>query len=60
MNQSNVDMKAILDLADCYCSPVLFCELEVRVLDFLASDWQFPPPYKYHSYLLTAQFSQIF
>ncbi|XP_066490192.1 centromere protein M [Tiliqua scincoides] len=28
MNRINVEMNAILKLADLYCSPVLFCELE--------------------------------
>ncbi|XP_042323719.1 centromere protein M [Sceloporus undulatus] len=28
MNQISVDMNAVLKLADRYCSPVLFCELE--------------------------------
>ncbi|XP_062838948.1 centromere protein M isoform X2 [Anolis carolinensis] len=29
MDQMSVDMNAVLKLADRYCSPVLFCELEV-------------------------------
>ncbi|XP_053262614.1 centromere protein M isoform X1 [Podarcis raffonei] len=28
MNQISVDVDTVLKLADCYCSPVLFCELE--------------------------------
>lgn len=34
MNKISVDMDAVWKLADCYCSPVLFCELEVRPFVF--------------------------